>query len=1095
MITENINSGGVDRIKINGTLKNSKIKRFVNGTEEPTGFVIEHKQIVVQYKPNDNMRKVPKCSHAPKESKSHEKQMKHPFYKNTQKLDELLDHLLDRNLPELMADPFGVDTLFNKDKEKFNEREHNEFLTEKHYDPPEVLVSEIKKDKEETSKDFLDTFKTSGQLDTKIFDFKTTTKKRLKATTHIPSYFNVLLSVTTGKPFQKKSENINMFNALPSLPQLRKLMQVNEDDEEGLGYEDLNEVLADESDTHDEREEGQERRKRMEENAMNTQNHPVHHSPSLINPNWKGPMPLYPDELISMIKQAAIQNLNLNNFNKIKIPESKDVAEVEDTVNLNDMEYIENYSDKKHERLAKMAQAYSDYGVLDGKKASVGKNQITMKPKHIKKSVARNKSWKHSLFGRPKKGTSFEGFRFEMKPSTPSDKNEPLEFLKTIGKHVKFEHANTLGTQYAKSDSEPASADFTIYSIHGRNSFESHTRKSNKYNEDNVVSFSGRFSKRNSRNLLFVNVMDDEKNETDLDFHEALNKTNGSYKSEKDFLKAVLHINSENMKNNSQNYSTDLSDLFMTVSNWFTALAETAFDLKPNKVEPIENNFDIMKFNATGQNTNTGVKEKRYTNVFHPNYGYNVIANISHRSRLLMSIDDFNQNNAFYATTELNNVESSSSAKQNNLKFSTAVVSTITGSAKSTTYNFTTLNDVTETASVTNKPSIYDNKTIVKRDANEVSNLIFWNDMYDDEYGVKLDPIENAMKSKRLKTRGLNLVKKSGNWIQDKVKSIASNIRGDVRRTTAKDVACSRSLRSPIFHGSADSQKFSTHKHFRKRNTYEDEDRSSDNSFENLTLKMKKVCKEAAKAVQNTRHINRLPPDLEEFLEWLTSANSEKSDTRSSRTGGSHYEDIELPSYPTPTSEREDVHPDARSDCLGTIHAVEDLMQQYDEMSDDDKSKMTGVRQYLENQLQFLHKQLSSYEDNKTPYLYQDQSPFRFKRYVSPIRKNKISKHGLHNNRYKRKFLKNFGKKHTKTTASVYDGLPTEEQYRSSAKPEGDEAVVSRSDINKIGNPKKRNLKDVYYKALNDARKFTTSKSVQSNTLDGFDKANIVRID
>lgn len=175
---------------INSTKKKTrKLKRNVNGTDEPTGFLIEKKQILVQYIPRGNMRKVPKCSHAPKESKSHEKQLKHPFYKNTQRLDELLDQFLDKNLPEIMVDPFGVDVLFHdKDKSKAhktNVKIENEKVTKK-------PITNVK-----SKDDNLSSFKhRKSKLDKQFFDLVSNKVKNQKMTSTSPSY-DVLLSVST----------------------------------------------------------------------------------------------------------------------------------------------------------------------------------------------------------------------------------------------------------------------------------------------------------------------------------------------------------------------------------------------------------------------------------------------------------------------------------------------------------------------------------------------------------------------------------------------------------------------------------------------------------------------------------------------------------------------------------------------------------------------------------------------------------------------------------------------------------------------------------------------------------------------------------
>lgn len=77
------------------------------------------------------------------------------------------------------------------------------------------------------------------------------------------------------------------------------------------------------------------------------------------NPNWKDTMPLYPDELNAIIKQAAMQNLN-----KV-MPMNSDSTVTKD---MSDTEYVEDYTNNKYDKLVKMAQAYSDYGVLDDKK-------------------------------------------------------------------------------------------------------------------------------------------------------------------------------------------------------------------------------------------------------------------------------------------------------------------------------------------------------------------------------------------------------------------------------------------------------------------------------------------------------------------------------------------------------------------------------------------------------------------------------------------------------------------------------------------------------------------------------------------------------
>lgn len=78
------------------------------------------------------------------------------------------------------------------------------------------------------------------------------------------------------------------------------------------------------------------------------------------------------------------------------------------------------------------------------------------------------------------------------------------------------------------------------------------------------------------------------------------------------------------------------------------------------------------------------------------------------------------------------------------------------------------------------KHSIKENKSVVKRSATEDSNLIFWNDIYDEEYGIQTDPLENTMRDKN-SLPGNDLVKKSGVWLQDKMKRIGESLKKQSR--------------------------------------------------------------------------------------------------------------------------------------------------------------------------------------------------------------------------------------------------------------------------------------------------------------------------
>lgn len=84
-------------------------------------------------------------------------------------------------------------------------------------------------------------------------------------------------------------------------------------------------------------------------------------------------MPLYPDELDSMIKQAALQNLNVQI--PVNTKDSKSEKDNDENV-LSDTQYVEDYMDNKYDKLVKVAQAYSDYGVLYGKKDGVTSGEL-----------------------------------------------------------------------------------------------------------------------------------------------------------------------------------------------------------------------------------------------------------------------------------------------------------------------------------------------------------------------------------------------------------------------------------------------------------------------------------------------------------------------------------------------------------------------------------------------------------------------------------------------------------------------------------------------------------------------------------------------
>ncbi|KAH9629872.1 hypothetical protein HF086_013407 [Spodoptera exigua] len=233
-------------------------------------------------------------------------------------------------------------------------------------------------------------------------------------------------------------------------------------------------------------------------------------------------------------------------------------------------------------------------------------------------------------------------------------------------------------------------------------------------------------------------------------------------------------------------------------------------------------------------------------------------------------------------------------------------------------------------------------------------------------------------------------------------------------------------------------------------------------------------------------YYTELPKDLQNFLEWLTYPKEETLDPQpETLTFKPPYQDEELmeqmPETRTEngddlfasvsnsvlklilfhvlltfTENFEEEHAsevkqlneenimDIRAHYLDCIHALQDLMDQYDGMSDDDK-------------------------------LFEKQNLVRLKRNT----KEKKQPKGNRLRRKLHKFIKNFGKKHTRTTASYYDGVQITDMKRVTVK--NNERIMQT--IGKDDKLAKRNLKDVYYKAVADAKKHATAtKNVHKNS-------------
>ncbi|CAH1643066.1 unnamed protein product [Spodoptera littoralis] len=246
---------------------------------------------------------------------------------------------------------------------------------------------------------------------------------------------------------------------------------------------------------------------------------------------------------------------------------------------------------------------------------------------------------------------------------------------------------------------------------------------------------------------------------------------------------------------------------------------------------------------------------------------------------------------------------------------------------------------------------------------------------------------------------------------------------------------------------------------------------------------------------------SKLPNDLQNFLEWLTYPKEEALEPQpESLSYKPPYQDEDLmePMQEMQTESGDDLFAsvsnkkyeddhdidvkqmnrvndmDVRAHYLDCLHSLQELMDQYDDMSDEDKSKMMGVKSYLDNQLKYLNKQMNGYELYS---ILEKQNMVRLKRDTDKKKKKRPKRRRLR--RKLNKFIKNFGKKHTRTTASFYDAVQVTDMKRVTVK--DDERVMATVDKNdKLA---KRNLKDVYYKAVADAKKHATAtKNVHKNS-------------
>ncbi|CAG9573807.1 unnamed protein product [Danaus chrysippus] len=863
----------------------------LNNGSAITGFIIEEEKVLVQYDPG-RKRNFPKCSHS-HESKSHEKKLKHPYYKHSQRVDEMLNY----------AAPTITSTLFKDSAETVSTDSYNIF---------DDKISDVK----------------LGALETKANKNSAKDKE-----------FDVIILTTSPLVEEVNAANIMSTSYTSSETEVndpvkdrigyRKLMQVGEEDDEEFNYEDVKEVLTDNNQEDDDFDRQTGKRKR--ESGQRYKLFPS----EILNPNWKGPMPFYPDEINTMIKHAAIQNLNIQSPMNTKYPKPEREKFKKD---VSDTEYIEEYAYDKNKNMANMAQAYSDYGVVYNRKAEDVKDRISKPENRFKQSMDK-RFFKYNIFDK-------EGLKVEFKPGTAKVETDKL--VTDLKKHIKFVKQST-----TKDHPSPQPA----YNSELQNVL-SHQNNYPLYNKDTMKSKEYERSIRKVfRTLKSIN---DETNVDNVDNSDVPAKFG------------------EPMANNT-GVIDDVFGFFALMSDWFRKLSVLS-----GEEQGVPEFINGSLFNITnGKKDNT--KLKNNSDILYPIYDSDMVDNIGHRSRVLMSIKDNN-------TDDMQEAKYKEDMKRNKISESDNIVPIALVLAT----NLTNTSESKETRDRKNSTSI------VKRSIDD-SKLVFWNELYDnDEYGIKSDYLDHVREKHLAKNK--NVFQKTRDWIKQKFRNKTRNARGKTNKKTKTTVKTKTAQKSPTLTNTQEMDDKPKARYI--RNTNEDSDNMK-KVFEKLTANMKTVCQEAARAIEDTKNIEvrddskegaaatsmmqqlvrlmtdlvdiqvqqktcaKLPSDLQNFLEWLTAPSETNTrDESSNSLNDLNNDDNGLPRFEKSTesdiltSISEDSHQDDRTECLGTIQAVQDLIMQYEGMNDEDKSKMSGVKEYLQHQLIFLNRKLGSLDEN-----------------------------------------------------------------------------------------------------------------------------------
>ncbi|GBP61719.1 hypothetical protein EVAR_89099_1 [Eumeta japonica] len=709
-----------------------------------------------------------------------------------------------------------------------------------------------------------------------------------------------------------------------------------------------------------------------------------------------GMMPLAAEEIARMINNAALRHWYQSTHGSAT--ESKRIGKMAD--DQSDFDYMEDLSDIQ-ERLIKVSQAYSDYGVLEEKRGDVleqshdeGKSLANL-PLKERQELSRTQTVNQDNI---LKGPSALSKLINLKRSELSDQKQISEKTQALDQPQ--------SVQMSQPYTRPR---MKLFSKHGR-------KKKMLLKYFPVIKLEvqpdANAPKSSFKKTLekFIKFIPNEEVMTEAEFKDFTKEKTTDvplFNLSPDFAMGD-NVNAFQIidKDTIDKDTTDKDAIDKTTKHTFVDVPKIDIDIR--LPTPNRKGRSLLSMTKTAVHLNQKADASRYydnelrmnTPNATPNGAVNVnqtIANENHLDSKLPKVFLFKTRSLFSLTH--------SDDKLNTTKYTAAAIvtnSTVTENDTSShplNQIIEKRNNNTADSNLTVNPGnvtsvVTHNKTIVKRDAfADENNMILWNDFYDDEHGVDAPKQDSLFEE--------NDAKKGDNWLSRKIYNIKRHRHGRNKSQTYPKTNVDH-VKGPTI----TKQIISKQRSASQGEHIEPNDRKE--SLERLSANMENVFKQAADAVNEMRApevtvreekdvqneetssmmqqlvtlmgdlVNyqvqqktcvKLPPDLRDFLVWLTRPipSTQKNgfitlQIEEHENPVQEAQPSERPSKPIsrPNSEKENTD-DPRSDCLGTLRAVQDLLHEYDSLSQSDKNKLTGVKEYLEVQLDYLQRQLTGF--------------------------------------------------------------------------------------------------------------------------------------